>query len=92
MISKESLAFMEERRKTPAFGADGFDLEALRAPDCMGARVEPTDLPVRWTHADADDIRSLGAGAASGSLQASAREDLGVSANQRRDDHRWTAG
>lgn len=81
-VSPEGRAFLENRRKTPPFGAVTFDLDGLRAG--MGARVEPTvegaklirtrigEIPCEWVltpGADAD-VRLLylhGGGWVSGS-------------------------
>jgi monoterpene epsilon-lactone hydrolase len=81
-VSPEGLAFLKNRRETPPFGADSFDLKGLRAG--MGARQEPTlagvllirtkigEIPCEWVlapGADAD-VRLLylhGGGWVSGS-------------------------
>ena len=81
-VSPEGRAFLEERRKTPPFGAVAFDLEGLRA--AMGTRVEPTvegvklirtrigEIPCEWVLAPGaePDVRLLylhGGGWVSGS-------------------------
>lgn len=81
-VSNEGAQFLERRRKSPPFGAQGFDLAGLRAG--MGARQEPTvpgvkltkvmvgKVPCEWVMtADADpDVRLLylhGGGWVSGS-------------------------
>ena len=70
-VSPEGRAFLEDRRKTPPFGAVTFDLDVLRA--AMGARVEPTvedvqlirvrigDIPCEWVLAPGAqaDVRLL---------------------------------
>jgi acetyl esterase/lipase len=45
VVSPEGLAYLESRRKSPPFGAAGFDLNALRAG--MGTRQEPTIKDVK---------------------------------------------
>jgi acetyl esterase/lipase len=45
MVSPESQAYYRELCRTPGFGAEGFDLEGLRA--CMAERREPADPAVR---------------------------------------------
>lgn len=45
MVSPESIEYLRQLRETPAFGADGFNLEELRL--CMATRREPTDPAVR---------------------------------------------
>ncbi|MBM3498037.1 MAG: alpha/beta hydrolase [Armatimonadetes bacterium] len=82
MVSPESREYLRRLRETPAFGADGFDLEALRT--CMATRREPADpavecravrvhgLPAEWVLAPGADpaVRLLylhGGGYVSGS-------------------------
>ncbi len=50
MVSPESRAYFGRLHETPAFGADGFDLEGLRTS--MGTRRPPTDPAVRCVPAD----------------------------------------
>ena len=81
-VSKEGAEYLEQRRQSPPFGAQNFDLAGLRAG--MGARQEPTvpgvkltkvkvgDVPCEWVMTpDADpDVRLLylhGGGWVSGS-------------------------
>ena len=81
-VSREGARFWEQRRQSPPFGAQSFDLTGLRAG--MGARHEPTvpgvkltklkvgDVPCEWVMTpDADpDVRLLylhGGGWVSGS-------------------------
>jgi sialidase-1 len=64
-VSKEGRALLEERRKTPAFGANDFDMEGLRRG--MGSRTEPSlpgvqlikvkvgDIPCEWVLAPGAD-------------------------------------
>ena len=54
MVSEESRKVIEQRRRTPAFGATGFDLEGLR--QCMATRREPVDRSVRCIPVDVDGI------------------------------------
>ncbi|MCC6443171.1 MAG: alpha/beta hydrolase [Armatimonadetes bacterium] len=54
MISPESREYLRRLYETPSFGADGFDLEGLRAG--MSARRDPCDLSVRCLKADIEDI------------------------------------
>ena len=81
-VSEEGTQYLEQRRQSPPFGAQGFDFAGLRAG--MGTRQEPTvpgvkltkvnvgDVPCEWvTTPDADpDVRLLylhGGGWVSGS-------------------------
>ena len=45
MVSPESREYLRQLRETPAFGADGFNLEELRL--CMATRREPAHPAVR---------------------------------------------
>ncbi len=56
MPSRESIEFLQERRRTPAFGDPGndFDLAALRR--CMGARQAPADPSVACIPCDAGGV------------------------------------
>lgn len=54
MISPESARVIAERRKTPAFGAEGFDFEGLRLG--MNTRREPVGLPVRCVPAEVGGV------------------------------------
>jgi sialidase-1 len=81
-VSREGSQFLKQRRQSPPFGAQSFDLNGLRAG--MGTRIEPTvsgvkltkfklgDVPCEWVMTpDADpDVRLLylhGGGWVSGS-------------------------
>ena len=64
-VSKEGRHLLEERRKTPAFGANDFDMDGLRRG--MGSRTEPSlpgvqlmkvkvgDIPCEWVLAPGAD-------------------------------------
>lgn len=54
MISAESREYLRQLRETPAFGADGFSLEDLRA--CMATRREPADPAVQCLRVELDTI------------------------------------
>jgi epsilon-lactone hydrolase len=54
MASPESREYLRRLRETPAFGADGFDLEALRLG--MAARREPADPAVRCVPVEIDGM------------------------------------
>ena len=54
MISLESRTCFERLHESPAFGSDGFDLEALR--DCMATRREPANGAARCVRAEIDHI------------------------------------
>ncbi|MDB5384587.1 MAG: Exo-alpha-sialidase [Planctomycetaceae bacterium] len=53
-VSKEGLQYLEQRRKSPPFGAGSFDLNGLRAG--MGARQEPTVPGVKLTKVKVGDV------------------------------------
>jgi len=54
MVSAESRAYLRQLRETPAFGAQGFNLEELRA--CMATRREPADPAVRCVPEKVGDL------------------------------------
>ncbi len=54
-VSKEGAQFLEQRRQSPPFGADTFDLAALRAG--MGARVEPTQPDVKLMKINVGEVQ-----------------------------------
>ncbi len=53
-VSKEGLQYLEQRRQSPPFGAQGFDVAGLRAG--MGARNEPTVSGVTLKKVDVGDV------------------------------------
>ncbi len=53
-VSKEGLQYLEQRRQSPPFGAQGFDVTGLRAG--MGARNEPTVSGVTLKKVDVGDV------------------------------------
>lgn len=53
-VSQEGLQFLEQRRRSPPFGAKSFDLEGLRAG--MGARAELTQPDVRLSKVQVGDV------------------------------------
>jgi acetyl esterase/lipase len=64
MVSPESRAYFRRLHESPAFGASGFDLDALR--QCMATRREPTiaarcirseigGIPCEWVIAEGSD-------------------------------------
>lgn len=54
VVSPEGLAYLENRRKSPPFGATDFDLKGLRAG--MGTRQEPTNKDVKLTRTKIGEI------------------------------------
>jgi monoterpene epsilon-lactone hydrolase len=54
MVSAEGREYLRQLQETPAFGADGFDLEELRA--CMATWREPADPAVRCVRVELDGI------------------------------------
>lgn len=53
-VSKEGAQYLEQRRRSPPFGDQSFDLAGLRAG--MGARQEPTVPGVQLTKVKVDDV------------------------------------
>lgn len=53
-VSPEAIRYLENRRKSPAFGATSFDLDSLRRG--MKARVEPKDKAVKLLKVNAGTI------------------------------------
>ena len=54
MVSEEGRRYFEQLHETPAFGADGFDLEGLR--EGMGSRREPVEPAVRCVRAEGPEV------------------------------------
>ena len=54
MVSPEGREYLRQLQETPAFGADGFNLEELRV--CMATRREPADPAVECRRVEVGDI------------------------------------